>query len=251
MIDWTGSLQRHVDFAKEELGDKYEIICVSCKGSQNYRLDTEDSDFDSICLVAPTLYWLVREPAPISTTLLLLNGEQMKVKDLRVFCREFAKSWDYWEVFTSDYAYWNPYYSDFVSSMRKNLNSYAKISPYAVLHSLLGVATKEYKNMENYVDHAKKNKCAMKVLYFSYIARDYFNGFKSVEDMLKTTDKIKKHLLGIKAGKVSYSAEVEQALSLMKAYVALSIDDDFDQQIFNSLMELCQGVFEAYYKECM
>lgn len=249
MVNWTDSLQRHYKFAQEELNDKYEIICVSCKGSQNYRLDTENSDFDSICLVAPTIYWLVREPAPISTTLMLPNGEQMKVKDLRTFCREFAKSWNYWEVFTSDYAYWNPHYSDFVNAVRENLNSYATIAPYAVLRSLLGEATREYQNMKNYADPARKNKCAMKVLRFSYFAKDYFNGSKNVEDMVKVSDKVRKHLLEVKEGKVSYATEVEQALHSLEEYVALTNDDVFGTHTFNSLMKLCENVFETFYKE--
>lgn len=249
MNNWNDSLQHHYESAQEKFGDKYKIVCVSCKGSQNYRLDTEDSDFDSICLVVPTLYWLVREPAPISTTLMLSNGEQMKVKDLRTFCREFAKSWNYWEVFTSDYAYWDDRCSDFVSSMRKNLNTYARITPYTVLQSFLGVAIREYKNMKNYLDPARKNKCAMKVLHFSYFAKDYFNGSKSVEDMVKVADKVREHLLEVKAGKVSYTTEVEQALRSMEELVTLSNDDEFDQHSFNDLMNLCQSVFETYYKE--
>lgn len=79
-------VREHFNYVREQ---GYNPIFCGLVGSQNYGLDTEESDVDTKCIVLPTLDDIVFGRAPISKTLHLENGEQIDVKDIR----EMMKCW--------------------------------------------------------------------------------------------------------------------------------------------------------------
>ena len=67
------------------------VIGAFYRGSANYGLDTEDSDVDTIVLIAPSIDDIIECARPISQTVITDEGEHIDIKDFRLFIRELRK----------------------------------------------------------------------------------------------------------------------------------------------------------------
>ena len=87
----TQALKEVEDFLKySELNAK--IVFIGLYGSQNYLLDTEDSDHDFKAVVVPTLDDLVRNTKPVSFSVSLSDGALCDVKDIRLMVDQWKKA---------------------------------------------------------------------------------------------------------------------------------------------------------------
>lgn len=77
-----GSLLNDVEFVKEKYPN-YDILGAFLFGSQNYNLDTEDSDVDTIIVLIPSIKLLLSEKE-VSTTY-EMEDHHIVVKDLKAF----------------------------------------------------------------------------------------------------------------------------------------------------------------------
>lgn len=81
-------MMRHVKFAQLK---GYDVVIASIYGSQNYALESKESDVDSYLVVMPSLEDLALNRKPVSKELMyvdengVLNGEHVVVKDFRIF----------------------------------------------------------------------------------------------------------------------------------------------------------------------
>ena len=81
-------MMRHKKFAESK---GYDVILASVYGSQNYALETKESDVDSYLIVMPSLEDLALNRKPVSKELMYVdengvpNGEHVVIKDFRVF----------------------------------------------------------------------------------------------------------------------------------------------------------------------
>lgn len=85
------ALERHNRFATEIVNNPQNIIGCFLIGSQNYHLSDEESDVDTVVLVAPTLKEIVTNKKPISKTYIQPNGEHTTIKDIRLFVEGIKK----------------------------------------------------------------------------------------------------------------------------------------------------------------
>lgn len=69
----------------------YNVLAIFLYGSQNYEMDTENSDIDLKAVVLPSLSDIVRQNNPTS---LVYEYEfwQIDVKDIRLFLQNIRKS---------------------------------------------------------------------------------------------------------------------------------------------------------------
>lgn len=100
-------LMRHEKFARER---GYDVVLASVYGSQNYALETKESDVDSYLVVMPSLEDLALNRKPVSKELMYVNengvpnGEHVVVKDFRVFVEALMNAdFHALEVTTSKY----------------------------------------------------------------------------------------------------------------------------------------------------
>lgn len=80
----------HYDYVARLFQEK-RVIGAFYRGSANYRLDTEDSDVDTIVLIAPSIDDIVECVKPISQTVITDKGEHIDIKDFRLFIGELRK----------------------------------------------------------------------------------------------------------------------------------------------------------------
>lgn len=83
-------LRTHVRLVKEKFPD-YTFYFCALYGSQNYGLDTEDSDVDTKIAVIPSGKDIVLGYEKLSTTLRLEDGSVCEVKDIREMANQFYK----------------------------------------------------------------------------------------------------------------------------------------------------------------
>ena len=88
MLDIKKRIKEHFDYV---LNKGYEVFGIYLQGSQNYMLETENSDIDTKCIVIPSLSDIVLNKEPISKTIVLENNEHIDVKDIRIMFDIFKK----------------------------------------------------------------------------------------------------------------------------------------------------------------
>lgn len=83
----THALIRAVKFLEDK---GYNVWVISLYGSQNYNMDTPESDLDFKALIFPTFEQIVDNAKPVSKVL-EFEGGQIDVKDLRLMFGEYKK----------------------------------------------------------------------------------------------------------------------------------------------------------------
>ena len=71
----------------------YNIVYVGRYGSQNYNMQTENSDYDFKAIVVPSLDGIIRNKQPISKTIDcydIFNG-QVDIKDIRLMVDQWKR----------------------------------------------------------------------------------------------------------------------------------------------------------------
>ena len=138
-------LERHYDIAKEHFKED-QIVGIFLQGSQNYDMDTKDSDVDTKLIVLPTLEEIAKGSKPVSHTHIdSLTDEHIDFKDVRSIFQTFKKqNLNFIEVLYTKYKIVNPKYeqlwNDFIS-----YNDYiSKSNPVATLKTMKGIALEKY-----------------------------------------------------------------------------------------------------------
>lgn len=155
-------LQRHYNFAANYVNVENIIGCYLI-GSQNYQLDDEQSDIDTIVLVVPTLKDIALNNKPISKTYIQDNGEHTTLKDIRLFINGIKKGrLDCLEILYTQYYMINPIWIDLASELRNNRENYSRYNENAVIQAAAGI-----------VKSCNKKNPKPKDLYNSIRMRDF------------------------------------------------------------------------------
>lgn len=132
-------VQNHHYFVENYWPD--EVIFTALVGSQNYNLDTEYSDIDTITFILPSLSSFYTTEQLISTEYELEDGKAV-IKDIRLFFKLLRKSTpNSIEWICSHYMYINPIYEAVIEQMRENCNLLSSCDILSMLHAIAGTAT--------------------------------------------------------------------------------------------------------------
>lgn len=89
-----------------------DLLGVFLYGSQNYGIDTINSDIDTKAIIIPDFQNLCLQPA-ISKEIHLENGEHCEIKDIREIVKNFRKqNINFIEILYTDYFILNPRYEE-------------------------------------------------------------------------------------------------------------------------------------------
>lgn len=107
-------------------------------GSQNYGLDTENSDVDTRTIIIPDLKCLV-DKKNISETIALSNGLS-DVKDVKTMFQQFYNANPaYLELLVSDYAIYAPFFKSDFEQLRNNADAIALRDKKRLVHASYGM----------------------------------------------------------------------------------------------------------------
>ena len=139
--------RQYIDKIIEELGSKYNIAYIGLYGSQNYGLATENSDYDFIAIVIPTLDDLIANKS-YSTTHNFDFG-QVVIKDLRFMVDQWKKgSVNFFEILFTNIFYINPKFPT-MQWYRDHAEQIAHMNEIATCIAMLGMMHERIKNVDN------------------------------------------------------------------------------------------------------
>ena len=128
-----------------KLNNFNRIIYIGLYGSQNYQLDTENSDVDCQCFLLPDIHDIIFNN-PINATTIPTTHGTCVIKDIRSAFSEVRKcSPNILEVFATKYSLCNKDYYFHMKQICNSADSFAMISKYKLLKGLEGLYYK-YKN---------------------------------------------------------------------------------------------------------
>ena len=104
------AIEEHKDRVLQNYAED-EILGVFCYVSQNYKISTPNSDVDTLAILLPSLEDLCLKDA-VTSTIILPNGEECVVKDIREYARMVKKqNINFLEILFTDYCWINPRYN--------------------------------------------------------------------------------------------------------------------------------------------
>lgn len=126
------------------------IVGIFLQGSQNYGLETWQSDVDTKLITLPSFNDIVFNRKPVSTTHVCMNNEHIDFKDLRLYAGCFAKqNPNFLEILFTPYAIINPDYQEEWMKLVEAREQIARLNPYRAVKSMKGTAMEKYHAMEH------------------------------------------------------------------------------------------------------
>lgn len=184
-----------------------QIVGLFLQGSQNYGLDTPESDVDSKLIVLPSFKDIAMNKPPISTTNVRENNEHIDFKDIRLYMKEFRKqNINFMEIlFTPWYRLHMDYGYEWMRLV-DNRERIVRINPVKAVKATYGMALEKYNALEH------KYPSRMKVI------NKYKYDPKQLSHLLRLYDFLKKYIAGkpygecINVDSPQYLIDVKQGL---------------------------------------
>jgi len=171
-------LKEHHEFIKS-LG--YEVVMTVLIGSQNYRLDNNNSDYDTFTFILPSERDLYLGHDPISGEVEVANGKCM-YKDIRLALNLLKKtSPNSLECFVSKFHYYEPKYVSILTKYLDNENTLNKMSHCNYEHMLYAMAGMAHQLTKRNMSAGKRYSHALRL----YSMKDNFLNFTDTFQLLK------------------------------------------------------------------
>lgn len=214
------------------------IFALCLQGSQNYLLDTPESDIDTKCLVIPSFKEIVMNKKPISTTHIRANDEHIDLKDIRNYWACFKKqNINFIEILFTDFFIVHWQYADIWYNICKRKEDIARLNPYAAVKTMKGMAMEKYHALEHLypskVDLINKygfdGKQLSHLLRLEPFIQEYIND-KPYADCLIAKDP--EYLIAVKRNQI-YNLEEAREIATRSLNNITKIADDFCSKIKN------------------
>lgn len=184
-----------------------QVVCIALQGSQNYNLQTSNSDVDTKLILTPSLNDLIFNCKPVSTTHIRDNDEHTDWKDIRLMLQTFKKqNLNFIEILFSPWIITN---RDYLSEWRElvdNRELIARYNPAAAVKTMRGIAMEKYYAME----HPYPSKLD--------ILAKYGYDFKQLHHLCRVEEFLERYINGEKyqdclhSNKTSYLIDVKTGL---------------------------------------
>lgn len=210
---------------------KYNILFIALQGSQNYNLDDENSDVDSIAVVLPNYDDIVLGNVIKSTTLILPNNEHIDIIDIRSLLEQWKKqNTHFLQILFTDYKILNKQYKEHIDIFFKMNEDIVNINKYRLYKNILGIATSCYnlflKNINN-PNHLYKGKPLSHLIRLNVLWDNlYFKHFKYKDAIKQFPDPLKELIINIKRERISY----EDAIKYNQQYISKINNNIIDKE---------------------
>ena len=204
-----------------------QVLGIFLYGSQNYGINTENSDVDTKAIIIPTFDDLTIGGNPISREIHFQNGEHCEVKDIRLISDMFKKqNLNFLEILFTDYcwinprfnAIWRTYFANHAEEICHMNEAKAVKSITGQIISSLKRKTLDEKGFAN----------GLRMYYFlkSYLTRKpYYDCFDATMLPIEVYDEI---MVYKKREKKPTEEDVEQLLSLVQDIEKDFVVDEYD-----------------------
>ena len=222
--NYTPRFYEHFKESKEYFKEN-QIVMLALIGSQNYGLDTKESDLDTKLTVLPSFEDIAFNKPAISTTHIRENKEHINFKDVRFMLPTLLKqNVNYLEqLFAKEYLI-NEDYGKEIETLLDIREDIARYMPSQCIQTMYGIAMNKKNRIFRKLPEKEKNiekfgynpKEAMQLFRIEELMRKYCNDLP-FEECLKTSQK--DYLLGIKSGTVYDSITMVEMVNAAIAHV--------------------------------
>lgn len=196
-------LNQHLEFVRER---GYQPIYIALYGSQNYQLETKQSDVDTKAIVLPSLEDIVLNKKPVSMEIELPNGEHCDIKDIRLMFNNFKKqNINFLEILFTNFYLCNSCFNEEIEELRSMREDICRYNQKGAVKCMEGMAKQKFAAMEHRFptkeDIINKYGYDPKQLHHIIRMREFLERYidgESFEDCLLS--KHREYLLRIKKG---------------------------------------------------
>lgn len=184
-MDMNKKVMERVREHYKKMLDIYDdrLIGVFLIGSQNYKLDIESSDVDTIAVIIPSISEITFLSSPTSFTKIMENEEHIVIKDLRLVRYELHKgSPNMLEILFTDYYVLNPNWWEF-GRLIAHRERIARISPNGVANAWIGIARRNIKKYQEDIENFDI-KDAITILRIAEFIKLYYYGSATYKEAL-------------------------------------------------------------------
>lgn len=220
-------INNHLNLHYKECCDHYgeeNVWAVMVYGSQNYKLDTPESDLDTKTLLIPSFKDVVLGAKMVSTDIQISDGGLSNVKDYRAMFQNYLKgNINFVETLFTPWLRLNiNYYHEF-KKLRSQRNLIANARPQKLMHMAVGMANQKYAAFEHPFESKKEvlaqygydPKQLHHLCRLKYFMQDYCE-FRDFGKALKPEKEIAERLCSLKTDPIPYSAAVRLKEETMK-----------------------------------
>lgn len=130
--------------AAAKMPGRPKVWATMLYGSQNYGLDSPESDVDTKTMLLPSLHMLISDSKRISTEVVMRDGSLDNCKDLREMFGNYLKgNINFVETLFTDY-YVCDLYQNFFEELRGHRDLIANAQPRKLVHMACGMARQKY-----------------------------------------------------------------------------------------------------------
>ena len=142
-------VQEHMEEAKQYFPMK-NIVGIFLQGSQNYGLETSNSDVDTKLIVTPAFRQIAFNKQPVSSTHVRANNEHIDFKDLRLYMDMFRKqNINFVEILFTKYRILNDAYADEFMRLIDAREAVAHYNMWRAVKAMKGMAHEKHHAMEH------------------------------------------------------------------------------------------------------
>ena len=225
----------HFEEAKTLIPEE-RIVGIFLQGSQNYGLDTEDSDIDTKCIIVPSFKDIALAKQPISTTHVRKNNEHIDLKDIRLYLETFKKqNLNFLEILFTPYYYFpNKFFHEQWKRLVEAREKITHYNPVRSVKSMMGIASEKF--------HAIEHHYPSRMEWINKFGYDP----KQLHHLLRVADFLMKYVLGeeynecLKATHPQYLKDVKMGLHSLEEARKIA------EQIYNSIHEICDIYVEKH-----
>jgi hypothetical protein len=198
MKDYRNQIIIHDLEAMEVMEWKCNIMGTFIQGSQNYMLDYEGSDVDSISLAVPSFKSLCLEEQKFSFTHVRQNNEHIDIKDFRLIFGSWLKqNVKYLEILFSKYNTIDERYRVVWDSITENREKISRYDQIRGVKCCFGMAMEKYKALkhpypsiiEKIEKHGYDPKQLHHIVRLSQFIEDFYIEGKTFEESLIPEDR--------------------------------------------------------------
>lgn len=188
--------------------DPNQVVFIALQGSQNYNLQTPNSDVDTKLVVVPSLDNLIFNRKPVSTTHVRRNNEHTDWKDIRLMFNTFRKqNLNFIEILYSPWVLVNNNYKEELIPLFEDRDKIGFYCPVKAVQTMRGIALNKYDAIEKDTPAHKEDlekfgyspKELHHLIRIYYFMKNYING-EAYEDCLVPSSDIAEWLIEIKQG---------------------------------------------------
>lgn len=186
------------------------IVGIFCCGSQNYNLDTENSDIDTKLIIVPSIDDIVFNRPAVSTTHIRANNEHIDFKDIRLMFQTFRKqNLNFLEILFTRYKIINPMYRELWNKLISENEMIARYNEYSAVKSMKGIAMEKY--------HALEKPYPSKI----QLIEKYGYDAKQLHHLLRIEEYLRRYISGEKYKDCLISNHPEYLIDIKTNYLPL------------------------------